>query len=475
MKNTLTKTAIVVLSLGLTATSDVLALGNSAFDQEALAEGAFKANHPNVLPGKSSSQSITRSIVTKESSSKTTFGVQGFKQPTFNKNQFVNDNINNQHLFKSGKRSFAQQQQSLGQSFGAGNKIQSFNNNNPQFIHPTPSFNNNTITVANNTNHPITFNNANNKVIQTGNISTHVVSTGANTNTIIHTTTTQHVGPRNGNVVMQEPGPVIMRPANKPIISSNGTRPIAVNSPITINNNHNNVIVNRGYGYNHGYNYGYNNYGYHHYYYGGSPIIIAPYPYYNNGYYNNNVNDFLAIALGLSLIGNVAQFAAAQSHTNNTVVYQNYPTYPPYSANAMSVYQPIPYAPTAYSSTGNKGGTTSSTSSQPVNVTVNTTVNTTTPATTPNGPTTTTSTQSTTTATPTTTTAANGDGGGALGAVTAQVTPTSPADSNNSPTMVADASSASSNPLAAISGNVDSASNDVVASAGTMATSASVA
>lgn len=390
MKNTLKRTAIVVLGLGLTAASDAFALENGSFDNGGLlngkvGNGILKANHPGALAGKVGERPFNSPASFRNNQS---FNNQKFNHSTFNNNQFAN--YNGQHAFNPSKNTFMQQHP----SFNANNNVKNFANNNPQFIHSTPSFNNvnkDNVVVANNFNHAVTFNNVNNKIIQTGNTTTHIVSNGVSTNTVFRTTTTtQHIGPQNGNVVMQVPNHVIVNPANKPIIASGGARPIIVNKPVTINN----------WGRPYGYHYGYNNYGYHHYYYG-PPIIIAPYPYYNNGYYNNNVNDFLAIALGLSLIGNVAQFAAAQSHnTTNTVVYQGYP---PYAANSMSVYQPVPYAPAAYSSTGGKSGSNSSTSSQPVNVTVNTTVNTTTPAATPNGPTTTTSTQSTTTATPQTT------------------------------------------------------------------------
>ncbi|MFN7098171.1 MAG: hypothetical protein ACK4PR_11535, partial [Gammaproteobacteria bacterium] len=98
--------------------------------------------------------------------------------------------------------------------------------------------------------------------------------------------------------------------------------------------------------------------------------------YYGYNYWNDNdVNDALAVALGISLVANVAQFAAAENHNNtNTVVYPT--TSSGYNANTMSVYQPIPYAPTSSSKKS-----TSSTSSQPVNVSVNTTVNTAAPTT----------------------------------------------------------------------------------------------
>ncbi|MFN7097139.1 MAG: hypothetical protein ACK4PR_06235, partial [Gammaproteobacteria bacterium] len=348
------------MGLGLVATSDAFALGNNQ-----LGNGAF--------PGKVAVRSYNHPLRNNPSFNHQHVNNQSFNRPVWNNNHpFVN---NNQLAFNT-KNTFSHPQQ----SYSINNKLKNTNNNS-LFIHSTPTFNSNnldrnTISVANNFNHPITFNNANNKVIHVGDTTTHVIASGTNVHTVIHTTT-QHIGPQNGNVVMQKPNAIVFNNGNRPIFAGNGKQPIVIN-------NNNPVIITRPYGY-----------GYNHYYWGGS------YPY----YYNNNVNDFLAIALGLSLIGNVAQFAAANSHTN-TVVYQNYP---PYATNAMSVYQPIPYAPTVSSSNGSKNSSTSSTSSQPVNVTVNTTVNTTTPSASPTGAATTTSTQSTTTTTPQTTAQANSD------------------------------------------------------------------
>lgn len=138
---------------------------------------------------------------------------------------------------------------------------------------------------------------------------------------------------------------VVVNPVRSPVVVRN---PVIVRSPVVINS-------------------------YHYPYHGG---------YYYNGYYNyNNVNTFLAVALGVSLFANVAQFAAANNHVNNTVIYPAY-----YPVDTMSVYAaPVPYASTTFvpyaapaqSATHSNSSTKSS---QPVNVTINNTVNTTTAA-----------------------------------------------------------------------------------------------
>ncbi|MBY0544397.1 MAG: hypothetical protein K2Q14_02490 [Gammaproteobacteria bacterium] len=167
------------------------------------------------------------------------------------------------------------------------------------------------------------------------------------------------------------------------VLGPHATQPIEVNhlgSPVVVNRGHSPVIV------NHNSPVVINNYR------GGGygavvvrqPVVIAPYHWNSyGGYYNNynNVNTFLAVALGVSLFANVVQ--ATSNHNTNTVVY---PTYYPYPSNTMSVYAPVPYAPTTFvpytanSSNGSGNSGTSTKSSQPVNVTINNTVNTTTAA-----------------------------------------------------------------------------------------------
>lgn len=179
------------------------------------------------------------------------------------------------------------------------------------------------------------------------------------TTTIRRTTTVNRVNPVLGPRATQ---PIEVNHFGSPVIVRHGGSPIIVNhnSPVIINNH-----PTWGYRYN--------------------PVVVAPYPYHWNSYYYggyyNNVNTFLAVALGVSLFANVVQ--ATNNHNTTTVVYPAY--YYPYSASSMSVYAPIPYAPTTFvpyaapvptPSSGNSG--TSTKSSQPVNVTINNTVNTTT-------------------------------------------------------------------------------------------------
>lgn len=346
MKNTFKKSAMVVLGLGLTTASSAFAFGGgSHLGGGHLGGGGFRGNH---------------------------FGGGGFKanhalrnNRSFNNHAvFANKNANSGHLFHSGNHAFAQQH-----TMTINKTTKTFTSSNSKFIHATPSFNNvhsNTIVKTHVGHHSMTVTHMNNKIAHTDKMTTHVVANHGMNKTVIHSAKTYHIGPKNGNVVIKKPV----------IVNHTGT-------PVVINHNH--VVVTRPYGVTpiivH------------------QPVIYGPYPnywhnynhYYNYGYWNNynDVNDVLAVALGLSLIGNVAQFAAANNHTN-TVVYPTTSAYVPYAPNTMSVYQPIPYAPSSSSKT------THTKTSQPVNVSVNTTVNTTTPAA-ANSATTTTSSQSTTT------------------------------------------------------------------------------
>lgn len=259
-----------------------------------------------------------------------------------------------------------------------------YNGGNNSFVHETPSFNHDSRTVINTPNHTVV----------TGHPSTTVYN--HNNTTVVHhnqINQTKIVNTNNHAVIVhQGPGPVV-NPHGVTVINHH-TQPVVVNR-------YNNVNINT-YGY-HGAYYGPYWPGYHpayipvyhNYYYGA--------PYYGWGYYNNNVNDVLAVALTLSLIGNVAQYAAYHSApATSTVVYQPYPVYPPYSSSyttsTMAYNQPIPYAPNTYSGSSSTStsshsttassaktvspNTTASSTTAPINITVNTTVNGTTPSTT---------------------------------------------------------------------------------------------